>query len=531
VKNRILIVLIVFLNRLLFAQSMPTVIVEPFAINGLPPLQSYVYGKLNGKWIVMGGRTDGLHRRQPFAAFDAAGNNTNIYVVDPVGNQIWSASIATLPQALKEQLQSANMEFYQTDTMLYLVGGYGYSTTAGDHVTYPNLIAVDLAGLTTAIINGTSISSYFRQISHQFLAVTGGHLGKLGNTYYLAVGNRFDGRYNPMGNPTYVQRYTNAIRKFTINDNGVSLTIANLDSMTDALQLHRRDYNMVPQVFSGGNLGYTIFSGVFQATADLPFLNSVDFDANSHNPNNNFNQYLNHYHCPNFGAYDSSENLMHSFFFGGISQYYVDNNGVQIQDNNVPFVKTIARVTRDANGNMVETKLNVEMPALLGSGAELILADQLPLYANDAVKQNQLLSDTAFIGYIYGGISSSAPNIFFTNTGVESSASANVFRVYLIQQSLITGISVPAKENFNLRVLPNPAVNGKIVFECDGKIESTATVHLQNMQGQILKSQSLNEIKRKSDNRFEMNMDLPAGNYLIAVTSGQFLKTLKIAVQ
>lgn len=530
-KYGLLFFLISFLQLHLFSQPMPNVIIEPYSITGLPALQSYAYGKHNSKWIIVGGRTDGLHRRQPFVAFAAAGNNTNIYVVDPIGNQSWSASIATLPQALKEQLQSTNMEFHQTDTTLYLVGGYGYSSAAGDHITYPNLIAVDLAGLTSAIINGSSINSYFRQITHQFLAVTGGHLGKLNNTYYLVVGNRFDGRYNPMGGPTYTQTYTNAIRKFNINDDGVSLSINNLDSMVDALQLHRRDYNMVPQIFNGTTQGYTIFSGVFQATADLPFLNSVDFDAGSHTPNNNFNQYLNHYHCPNFGTYDASGNLMHSFFFGGISQYYVDSNGIQVKDDNVPFVKTIARVTRDANGNMVETKLNVEMPALLGSGAELILADQLPTYTNEVIQQNQLPADTAFVGYIYGGIASTAPNVFFTNTGAESSAAANVFKVYLVQQLPISGIDIPAKENFTLRVLPNPAVNGKVVFECEGRIESNAAVHLQNIQGQIIRTQSLREIKRKSGSRFEMNIDLPAGNYLLAVTSGQFLKSIKVVIE
>ena len=47
------------------------------------------------------------------------------------------------------------------------------------------------------------------------------------------------------------------------------------------------------------------------------------------------------------------------FFFGGIAQYY-DSLGILVQDNNVPFVKTIARVTRDASGTMAEYKLPIE---------------------------------------------------------------------------------------------------------------------------------------------------------------------------
>ncbi|MBK8657914.1 MAG: hypothetical protein IPN22_03315 [Bacteroidetes bacterium] len=455
-RQVILVALFFMSASLLRAQNLPDIIIEPYSINNMPALQSYAYGKQNGYWILFGGRLDGLHRRQPFASFDAAGNNTNIYVVDPLIGQVWSASTLSLPASLQEQLQSTNMQFHQEDTLLYLVGGYGYSATAADHITYPNLTAVNLKSLSNAVINGTSINASFRQITHPFLAVTGGHLGKLDSTYLLAVGNRFDGRYNPMGNPTYTQTYTNAIRKFEIEDDGVTLSISHLDSMVDALQLHRRDYNMVPQIFNNSTEGYTIFSGVFQTTADLPFLNSVDFTANSYTPNNGFNQYLNHYHCPNFGAYDSLNQQMHSFFFGGISQYYVDNNGLQVQDNNVPFVKTIARITRTANGNMTESKLNIEMPALLGSGAELILTDELPLHKNEVVKMNELSSDTTLIGYIYGGIASTAPNIFTSNTGTQSSASANLYKVYMIQQGTPSGIQINNADVLALKVFPNP---------------------------------------------------------------------------
>jgi hypothetical protein len=59
--------------------------VEEDSITGMPGLQSFVRGIYLGKWILIGGRTDGLHRRQPFASFDPVDNNTTIYQVDPVG--------------------------------------------------------------------------------------------------------------------------------------------------------------------------------------------------------------------------------------------------------------------------------------------------------------------------------------------------------------------------------------------------------------------------------------------------------------
>ncbi|MBK8671412.1 MAG: hypothetical protein IPN89_19030 [Saprospiraceae bacterium] len=79
----------------------------PFDIQ-LTPIQSgrcrwitnLAFGQHEGKWLIIGGRLDGLHRRQPFASFDVAGHNTQLNVVDPVGNQSWTASLDVLPASI-----------------------------------------------------------------------------------------------------------------------------------------------------------------------------------------------------------------------------------------------------------------------------------------------------------------------------------------------------------------------------------------------------------------------------------------------
>lgn len=57
------------------------VYIEPMNVPGLGGLQAYAFGQDNGKWLIIGGRLDGLHRRQPFAAFDVAGNNNQLIVI------------------------------------------------------------------------------------------------------------------------------------------------------------------------------------------------------------------------------------------------------------------------------------------------------------------------------------------------------------------------------------------------------------------------------------------------------------------
>jgi len=218
----------------------------PVTNSGLPGLQSYAYAQHEGKWLIIGGRKDGLHARQPFNTFPEQFNNTDIYVFDVASHQSWSSTVNVLPTGIKEQLQSTNMNFYQDHDTLYIIGGYGFSATANNHITYTSLASINVPELIYAIQNNQSIAPYFKQIQDNVFAVSGGHLKKIGNLFYLVGGHRFDGRYNPFGNPTYTQTYTNQIRKFSINNSGTQLSYGNYSAITDLVHLRRRDYNLLP---------------------------------------------------------------------------------------------------------------------------------------------------------------------------------------------------------------------------------------------------------------------------------------------
>lgn len=200
-------------------------------------IQWYAYGQHDGKWLIIGGRLDGLHRRQPFASnFDMAGHNNQLIVIDPVARQKWSAPLTSLPVGMQEQLSATNMEFIQEGDFLYLVGGYGYSNTAGDHITY-KLTAVKVSEVITAIINETPSWGIFVRLRMLNLKLPVG-ISKIFDTYYLVGGQKFEGRYNPMGpthGPGFSQAYTDQIRKFKINDDGNTLAVSHLSSFTDTV--------------------------------------------------------------------------------------------------------------------------------------------------------------------------------------------------------------------------------------------------------------------------------------------------------
>jgi hypothetical protein len=468
--------------------------IEPLPIVGLEGVQTFAFGQHDRKWLILGGRLDGLHRRQPWATFDSAGQNDHLIVIDPVAQQYWSAPLTPLAAGMQEQLSSTNMEFYQEGDYLYIIGGYGYSISADDHITYPSMVAVKVPDVINAIVNGSSFTSFFRQITDEQFAITGGYLNKIYDTYYLTGGQRFDGRYNPMNNPTFVQEYSNSIRRFLIADDGTNISVIHLPSITDTINLHRRDYNVAPQILPDGKEGLTAFSGVFQVEADLPFLNCVNIDSTGYQVNNAFAQYYNHYHCANFPLYSATANEMHTLFFGGIAQYY-DSAGILVQDNNVPFVKTIARVTRSGNGIMAEYKLPVEMPELLGAGSEFIPAENLPEYSNGVLKLDEMNSDTTLVGYIYGGINSSAANIFWINNGTQSIASSTIFKVFLLR-NLPTGsdkLNMQSTGTLHMQIFPNPN-DGTFLLRFDLKTSTEVRFIIHDGSGKMYENSVLENL-------------------------------------
>ena len=97
-----------------------------------------------------------------------------------------------------------------------------------------------------------------------------------------------------------------------------------------------------PQIFPNGEEGYTISSGVFQIGVDLPFLYPVDIKKSGHTSVTSFNQYLSNYHSAKASLYDSVNNVMHSIFFGGMSQYsYVNNILTQEHESDAVFLERI----------------------------------------------------------------------------------------------------------------------------------------------------------------------------------------------
>jgi hypothetical protein len=179
------------------------------SIADAPAINSYTFALQNGQWLIIGGRTDGLHDHRPDRAYPADSANDAIFLIDPVQKKVWSRKVSTLAGKLDEQLQSTNMSFYQDGNTLLLAGGYGWSDEKQDYITFPHLTIVDVEKLVSALQSNSDLNVCFDQIEDQRMAVAGGYLGKIDEDYVLVFGNRFDGRYSARPNDNHIQKYTN----------------------------------------------------------------------------------------------------------------------------------------------------------------------------------------------------------------------------------------------------------------------------------------------------------------------------------
>jgi hypothetical protein len=528
-KKSLLLTSILFFSLNLKAQESFSVSIVPMTINGAPALHSFAYGTLNGKWLFIGGRTNGLHDFEPPFAFPNQYANDSIFVVDINASLSWGVPASSLPDTILQSISSTNMEFYQDSTTLYLFGGYGYDNSVSDYRTFARLTAIDLNGLINAVIANNNINSYFRQIVDSNLAITGGNIDKIDSTYYLTFGQRFDGRYNRIDTlGFFYQHYSRQIRKFTIHDDGINLSINNYQTIDDTVNFRRRDYNLVHQIFPNRQEGITAFGGVFQYNALLPYLTPIDISPSTYNVINSFNQNLEQYSTACMPVYDSIYNAMHTIFFGGISLYYFDSTtNIMTMDTLVPFVNTISKITRDSNGILTEYQLPITMPGLMGTNAQFIINPAISSYRNKIINLDTLTGNT-LVGYIVGGLTSTLPNIS-DQSPPPSYPSNIIYKVYI--DKTITSQDIPISNSIlNFIVYPNPT-SEFIKIQFSTTKQGRAEVSIFDNKGSLVENIYNEYITSGSHELNWKPKHIPPGEYFCRIKIGYESKTMRFVFE
>lgn len=401
------------------------------------------------KWLLIAGRTNGLHGFAPDDFnFPPQKQNTVAYVVDIKKNAVYSRPLDDPSSGLSQQqiddLSVTSPQSFQKNNVLYISGGYGVDTATGQFGTKPTLTAIDIPQFIEWVIHPTNhntpVVKYIRQTSDPFLQVTGGYMDAVSSklSTLLIFGQNFAGYYDSSSNGNYTQQ----VRRFKILDNGKELSITDKVAEPADPSYRRRDLNVVP-IISNNKKGYVALSGVFTLEGGIwtvpVFINR---DGSSFMPNpsdpNTFMQGMNNYTCPVASLYDKHTENNYLILLGGLSYGYFEN-GVFETDSEIPFINQITTLQIDKHNNFTQYLMNNEYPIipstgtnpgntlLFGAGGNFFIDPNLKTYCNEVVPFNQIQKRRT-LGYIVGGIMSTLDN---TNNMTDSAASPYIFQVII----------------------------------------------------------------------------------------------------
>ena len=436
----------------------------------VPTLQSFASGIYDDQWVLVAGRTNGLHgfSDDGLANFPPRYQNTDVWVIDPRSKETWSRSLNDTSSGLSsseiDSLSSTNTESYQDGNTLFIVGGYVYSRAINNFTTYNALSAIDLPTLvnwvkgtvetlhTNAILQVAGEESSDNSYDGGFFQVTGGGLEKIEDRYQLVFGQKFEGPY-AHGSTTF-QVYTSQVRSFDIDydfANG-SLSYSTDSNMInpsggDPSRFRRRDLNVFPILSPDGQGGTTkstvALAGVFYngvGVWTVPVEIGYDGIPTTENPTNDsdvFRQAMNQYESGKIGLYSQTSGEMTQVLLGGISANTFDPATEQLTyDENNGFHRQITAVLRDASGTYQQQYIT-DFPDVydgngkllyFGANARFFPAKNVPVLTDGVINLDSLSTETV-IGYMFGGIAADQPN-FGTTV-----ASSIIFEVTYAPQS------------------------------------------------------------------------------------------------
>ena len=417
----------------------------------VPTLQSFASGIYDDQWVLIAGRTNGLHgfSDDGLANFPPKYQNTDVWVIDPVSKETWSRSLKDASSGLSsseiDSLSSTNTESYQDGNTLFVVGGYVY--TNKNFTTYNALTAIDLPTLVdwvkgtaetlhpNTILQVAGEESSDNSYDGGFFQVTGGGLEKTGDRYQLIFGQNFEGPYAHGSASSQV--YTSQVRSFDIDYNFAAETLSYSDTYVapaggDPSRFRRRDLNVFPILSpddQGGTTKSTVaLAGVFYNGAGVwtvPAEIGSDGIPTTENPTTEpdvFKQAMNQYESGKIGLYSESSGEMTQVLLGGISANTFDPATEQLtHDENNGFHRQITAVLRDASGSYQEQYIT-EFPDVydgngkllnFGANAKFFPAHDVPLLTDDIIDLDSLTTETV-VGYMFGGIAADQPNFGHT---------------------------------------------------------------------------------------------------------------------
>ncbi|MCX6296597.1 MAG: hypothetical protein NTX97_11115, partial [Bacteroidetes bacterium] len=99
-----------------------TIQIEPVIANPLPAIHSFAFAKSGDKWLIIGGRTNGLHGLNSSGSFPPEYINNSVIVIDTTTWNFYQSDLNQLIPAIADPMRSTNMQYIQEGNYLYMIG-------------------------------------------------------------------------------------------------------------------------------------------------------------------------------------------------------------------------------------------------------------------------------------------------------------------------------------------------------------------------------------------------------------------------
>jgi hypothetical protein len=182
-------------------------------------------------------------------------------------------------------------------------------------------------------------------------------------------------------------------------------------------------------------------------------------------------------------------------------------------------VKTISRLSRDANDSFFEFVEQTEMPGYFGAGAEFILHPSIEISSNEVVLLNGEEQTSFVLGYVVGGIGSNTTNPFSVNQTNQTWASSAIYQITLHPTLSNEVPQIPGKHSFQFRI-NSSTQKDRANLEFNNAISGNCMLYLIDAQGRLIQ-QYTTDLHETKHLIFPFSNSIASGTYIIhAVLNG-----------
>ena len=221
--------------------------ISPEAIQLYPTLEDmhgYAIGQYKNYLLIFGGSIRSRISDNDYQDFP----NLDILLIDFNEKRAGAYTNGNFDGSLGEQVSASGLSYYQNDGILYLIGGYGYSETHNQFITFPYITIINVKQTVLALLNGTDPVASFYQLCDDRMAIFDAEMDFNGDEFFLLNG-KFAYKLKPFAeNAQYIEEtYNEEVRTFKVTKDGTEWQLNNFQTWYDLEALQERYGTLLPE--------------------------------------------------------------------------------------------------------------------------------------------------------------------------------------------------------------------------------------------------------------------------------------------